>query len=85
MHPIGHRPIHKTENCCYSGPERRTQSPANADVVPVRLVRKYANAIDGVDISTAVVGDRLPLPARAAGLLLAEGWAEPAADHRRQD
>ena len=42
----------------------------------VRLTRKYADMIDGVDLRAAKVGDRLKLPVRAAEVLVAEGWAE---------
>jgi hypothetical protein len=41
----------------------------------IRLVRKLASAIDGVDISDYAVGDVIDLPAGEARLLLAEGWA----------
>jgi hypothetical protein len=46
-------------------------------VTPVRLTRKYANAIDGVDLSHHNVGDYLNLDARDARMLIAEGWASP--------
>jgi hypothetical protein len=45
----------------------------------VRLTRKLAETIDGVDLSRRVVGDVLDLPQREAQMLLAEGWASPAA------
>jgi hypothetical protein len=61
----------------YRGPERRADEDAPEDVAPVRLTRKYAEAINGVDLSHNDVGDRMPLPARDARLLVAEGWAEP--------
>ena len=48
-----------------------------ADEVSVRLTRKYADIIDGVDLKKAAVGDRLDLSAWEAGVLIAEGWAEP--------
>jgi hypothetical protein len=60
----------------YSGPDRRRRM-APRRIVPVRLTRKYAEVIDGIDLSGRVVGDRVPLPPREADLLLAEGWAEP--------
>jgi hypothetical protein len=43
----------------------------------VRLTRKYAEAIDGVDLSGHQVGDLLDLPVRDARMLIAEGWAAP--------
>ena len=60
----------------YNGPERRTDDPP-VEVEPVRLTRKYSDCIDGIDLSTTDVGDRIPLSARDADLLVAEGWAEP--------
>jgi hypothetical protein len=43
--------------------------------VRIRLIRKLADAIDGVDLSEYVVGDVLDLPAGEARLLIAEKWA----------
>jgi hypothetical protein len=43
----------------------------------VRLTRKYAEAIDGVDLSRNQVGDLLDLSPRDAQMLIAEGWAAP--------
>jgi hypothetical protein len=43
----------------------------------VRLVRKFANCLDGIDISHVEVGDVIELPASDAILLIAEGWAVP--------
>jgi hypothetical protein len=43
----------------------------------VRLTRKLANRLDGVDVSNNVVGDVLDLPAEEARLLVAEKWAMP--------
>jgi hypothetical protein len=67
----------------YSGPERRGNA-AVADVAPVRLKHKYAEVIDGVDLSEYDVGDRVPLPPGDAKVLLAEGWAEPAPARERR-
>lgn len=50
----------------------------------VRLTRKYADLIDGVDLSSAHVGDRIDLSRHDAEVLIAEGWAEAAARGRRQ-
>ena len=52
------------------------------DVVSVRLLRKYAATIDGVNLENAAVGDRLDLPPRDASILIAEGWAVHADDER---
>ncbi len=51
----------------------------------VRLTRKYANIIDGVDLSKNQVGDRLHLPARQARMLIAEGWASPCEKGHAED
>ena len=52
------------------------------EVVAVRLLRKYAESIDGVDLKNAAVGDRLELAPRDANSLIAEGWAVRADDER---
>ena len=49
----------------------------------MRLTRKYANVIDGVDLSKAHVGDRLDLSPHDAEVLIAEGWAERDTQRRR--
>jgi hypothetical protein len=67
----------------YSGAERRT-SAFSADVEPVVLTRKLAQAIDGVNLEGRDVGERLPLPRREARLLIAEGWAMPVPLERRR-
>jgi len=41
----------------------------------IRLTRKLADCIDGVDLSHYSVGEMLDLPERDARLLIAEGWA----------
>ena len=41
----------------------------------IRLTRKLADCLDGVDLSHYSVGDVLDLPRREAHLLIAEGWA----------
>ena len=46
-------------------------------LIVVRLTRKYAEMINGVDLAMCSVGDVLRLPARDAALLIAEGWAVP--------
>lgn len=43
----------------------------------VRLTRKFADQIDGVDLEGFRVGDVLDLPPLQARLLLAEEWAVP--------
>jgi hypothetical protein len=43
----------------------------------VRLVRKFAQRINGVDLSGVQPGDELELSLREAEMLIAEGWAAP--------
>ena len=59
----------------------RWGSVRREDLRSVRLIRKYADMIDGVDLENATVGDRLELSQRDATVLIAEGWA--VADQRR--
>ena len=54
--------------------DRRRGAAADA-FLSVRLTHKYANAIDGVDLSEVAIGDDVRLPLREAALLVAEGWA----------
>lgn len=42
----------------------------------VRLLRKFADLINGIDLSKAKTGETLDLPAHDANMLMAEGWAE---------
>ena len=42
----------------------------------IRLTHKYAELINGVDLSKAHEGETLDLSQRDAEILLAEGWAE---------
>ncbi len=42
----------------------------------VRMIRKLAERINGVDLTKVQVGDSLDLPARDARILIAEGWAQ---------
>jgi hypothetical protein len=50
--------------------------PHGEEALSVRLTRKYAEIIDGVDLTDAQVGDRLNLSQHDAEMLIAEGWAE---------
>lgn len=45
----------------------------------IRLTRKLAELVDGVDLSHCSEGDVLELPRAHAELLIAEGWAVPTA------
>ena len=42
----------------------------------IRLTRKFADLINGIDLSNAHTGEMLDLSQREAEILLAEGWAE---------
>jgi hypothetical protein len=42
----------------------------------IRLIRKFALCLNGVDISSLRVGDEVDLPERAARILIDDGWAE---------
>lgn len=57
----------------------------DASRTTVRLTRKYAEAIDGVDLSQNQVGDVLTVSPRDADLLVAEGWAAPCEQIRTQE
>jgi len=53
---------------------------AEVYTVHVRLTRKLADCLDGIDVSCYRPGDVLDLPDADAELLIAEGWA----DRRRE-
>jgi len=55
----------------------------NANMMVVRLTRKLADIINGIDISAYAVGQTIALPAAAARLLIAEQWAELIERRRR--
>lgn len=42
----------------------------------MRLTRKLAEEIDGIDLSHHQLGDVIDLPTPQARILMAEGWAE---------
>jgi len=48
--------------------------------VKVRITKKFAEFIDGVDLTDSHVGDVIDVPVTDASLLLAERWAVPAND-----
>jgi hypothetical protein len=50
----------------------------------VRLVKKFAEKIDGIDLSEHVVGTSLQVEDREAQLLIAEGWAVPEKDKKKR-
>ena len=47
----------------------------------VRLTKKLAEKIDGIDLRGRAIGDTLDLNPRDAAVLVAEGWAH--ADRRK--
>ena len=42
----------------------------------IRLIRKLASRLNGIDLSTFLVGDVLLVPETTATMLIREGWAE---------
>lgn len=50
----------------------------------VRLVKKHAERIDGIDLTGRQAGDVFDLPPPEATLLLAEQWAKPERRERSQ-
>ena len=44
--------------------------------VKVRLTRKFANILNGIDLSRVRAGEDVELEAREAQMLIAEGWAK---------
>ena len=72
-----------------NGPDRpthsqRESSAAGDELRSVRLIRKYVDMIDGIDLEDTAVGDRLELPAHDADVLIAEGWAVADSQRRAQ-
>jgi hypothetical protein len=61
----------------YTAPFERRRD-RRLQTVRIRLIRKLANYLDGIDLSAYQVGDVLDLPRREADLLIREGWAVPA-------
>ena len=43
----------------------------------IRLTKKFANVINGVDLTQARVGRLMTVPDRDGEMLIAEGWAVP--------
>jgi len=56
----------------------------------VKLIRKFANVLNGIDLTRIAVGDIVDLTAHDAALLVVEGWAQevpteaPRASTRKQ-
>jgi hypothetical protein len=51
----------------------------------IRLIRKLAECIDGVDLSECNVGDVLEVSRREGELLIAEGWGTLLPERRASD
>lgn len=45
-------------------------------VMTVRLIKKLADVVNGIDVSDCSEGDVIELPTHHAEMLIAEGWAE---------
>jgi hypothetical protein len=67
------------------GPPSNDPSPAwmandrghkNERRMKVRLTRKLAPSLNGVNLSAIQIGEVVELPEREARMLIAEGWAE---------
>jgi len=43
----------------------------------IRLTKKFANVLNGVDLTQARVGRLMTVPDRDGEMLIAEGWAVP--------
>ncbi len=65
------------ESPCSAMGKERFADLDRQDHLRVRLTRKYAERIDGVDLRAHSVGDVLDLPATEGRLLIAEEWAIP--------
>jgi hypothetical protein len=74
--------------CCYEIPvadgllslsvQRDADDHYDGPMTYIRLLRKLAERLDGIDVSEYEEGDVLALPQPQAELLIAEGWALPA-------
>jgi hypothetical protein len=60
----------------------RQSDNASAETQSVRLTRKLADRIDGVDLTGHTVGETLHLQYHDAQLVVAEGWGVVVADDR---
>jgi hypothetical protein len=59
-----------------AAPQREPVNRSVSARMQVKLIRKFANAINGIDLSSVRVGDIVDLSAYHAALLISEGWAE---------
>lgn len=51
----------------------------------IRLIKKLAGVINGLDLSAVRVGDIIELPNAAAEMLIREGWAEQIINTRNDE
>ena len=51
----------------------------------VKLIRKFADVLNGIDLTEMRVGDVVDLKPHHAAILVVEGWAEPVAVVRTQE
>jgi hypothetical protein len=49
-------------------------------MIRIRLIKKLAAVLNGIDVSNLSVGDVLELPDSAARMMITERWAEPIAE-----
>jgi hypothetical protein len=68
------------DTCVGKGVRRATGGP----VVRVRLTRKLAAKMQGVDVSKRKVGDVIELPDEQATLMVQAGWAERVGETERK-
>ena len=61
-------------------PPRAGPGGSERCIVKVRLTRKLADRINGVDLTNRAPGDAFQPPRHEARLLIAEGWAVPHAE-----
>ena len=59
-------------------PAHQYAAPVDSGSMKIRLKRKFADVINGIDLSKAHQGEILEVSARDAEILVAEGWAERA-------
>jgi hypothetical protein len=69
----------ETLGCVHNSSSRRTSefsASINFVVTRIRLTKKLAAVLNGIDVSSLKVGDIIELPDSAARIMVAEGWAE---------
>ena len=51
----------------------------------IRLIRKLAPVLNGVDLSNFTVGDVILVPEATAAMLIREGWADLVTEEAKPD